>query len=533
MATKYIDNRLTTGNNDGTSAENAWRSLLAAQLGTISAGDVVEVAAGSGPYYEATNVNANLRVNATDISFDAASRQIRTAGAVSFSAYNTAGQIIRVFGSALNDGQYTVASASATAITLSATNTLRDEAAGARVRVTDITAANASGNRPFVFDQGRNGSNGNPIIWNFNGCEISAGWPLTNGAHKWVRSAANPNEWYALRADGSNPSLNKPESAVVNGHFMCASAGDADRNRGTVGALTFEGQYGYGDNDSLGFSTVYVRAPGDPVALRWSILVGQIHCVMYQNWGDHTFRNARFSFGCGNADGTANGACVLARGLRFRFERCVFMYADGHAFEANASGPHILDHCIGYWCGHRFLVTGATNMTVSAINCVDWGAHLFCLISTNADATTTVYIRGCISANNEAGAIDKKDADAVLRESHNLWYPRMTAAGGALGYISPANWAKTSPFDVPSYTATTESDQSVLENPLFQAVSDTDFDACNWRLKSGSRAIGRGQFNESTGAATTDYQGQTITKRYNIGVDQTQYVRPNILGNRA
>lgn len=140
MATKYVDNRLTTGANDGTSAANAFRSLFDAEVGSVGSGDTVEVVAGSGPYYEATSTNALLRVYGTDISFNSGAKTITTLGGVSFTAYNTPGNIIRIQGSQSNDGQYTIASATATVITLSATNNLTTESAGNRIRVVDITS---------------------------------------------------------------------------------------------------------------------------------------------------------------------------------------------------------------------------------------------------------------------------------------------------------------------------------------------------------------------------------------------------------
>jgi len=533
MPTYHIDNRLTTGLNNGTSPANAWRSLFAAEIAAgVAAGDVIEVAAGSGPYYEATNTNANLRVHATDISFDAATREIRTAGAVSFSTYNVANKIVRVQGSGLNDGQYQVASATATAITLVPGTVLQNEAAGPRVRVIDITASNGSGDRPFVHDPGRNGGVGNPITWNFNDTMISAGWVLTDARHQWRRSVANPNEWYVLKATGDRPALNRPESAVVNGQFQCRSAGDFDRNLGTVGALAFDQQVGWGDNDALGFSTVYVRAPGNPQTLGWTVIVGQIHTCFYQVWGYHRFVRCRYAFGNGNADGSTNGASVQGRGLDLQWRNCVFMFADGHGFEPVANGPFVLESCVSYWSGHRFINVGNAPCTTTAVGCIDWGSHLFALFGAAATVSTVLNVYSCIGANQEAGAIDKKGASGVLNESHNLWHPRMTAPGGALGYVTPANWPRTSVFDVPSNVLTTEADQDNLTDPQFRRVSDADYNLCDWRLAFDSPAIGRGLIDGPLGTAATDINGAPVTKRFNIGVDQTRYTRPLILGVR-
>lgn len=425
MATKFIDNRLTTGANDGSSAANAWRSLYDARIGTMAAGDTITFVAGSGPYYEAVNQSAGLNVRATDISFDAATRRIRST-ASTFASF-TAGHIIRVMGSQLNDGQYTVSSVSGAGpfdLIVAATNTLVNESAGNTVRIVNIQPASNT-TVPMVFDPGHNGSSPSPITWEGNGCEISAGWVLTNSAHAWTRSTANPNEWYVRRADGSNPSLLNPQSATVNGNFICASAGDATHNRGTVGVLSYDGQYGYGDNDSLGYSTVYVRSPsGNPITLGWTIVVSQIQYCYYQNWTDHVFNNVVWSYGNGRANGSADGTCIYGRGTRLKFRRNVFAYADGHGVEANTTGPFTFDHCIMYWSGHRAILHSGV-VTANVYNCIGFGTHIFGLITANTISgslanTGTLNLYGCISSNNEAGAIDRKGQTVAFSSSVGL-----------------------------------------------------------------------------------------------------------------
>jgi hypothetical protein len=528
MATKYVDNRLTTGANDGSSPGNAFHSLFDAEVGTIAAGDTVEVVAGSGPYYEATSVNSALRVYATDISFNAAARTITTAGAVSFLAYNTPGNI-RIQGSRFNDGQYTVASATANVITLSATNKLVDESALNRIRVIDITNTETSGNRCFAWDPGRNGTAGaaGHINWNFNDCEVSAGLDLMNSKYTWVKSASGTNEYYVKLLNDSNPSLNKPESAVVNGNFMCASAGDATHNRGAVGSLSFNGQYGYGNNDSLGYNTVYVRwDAGNPQTLGVSVRVGQLFTCYYQVWNYQTINKCRFSFGNGGATGVASGCCVQARGIELWFRRCVFMYADGCGFESSANGPFVIEQCVGYWTGHRFWTQGNTATIVTSIfGCLDRGSHLFALIGASVGAGCTVNIYGCVSSNNEAGAIDKKASAATLNADYNCWFPRMTAAGGALGYVSPTNWPNTNFHDVPALIPTVENNQANLYDPRFTAVDDFNYNNCNWTPKPGSPLIGSGPFVDANRLDTIDLYGQRFNRINNIGPVQNGYSR--------
>lgn len=71
---------------------------------------------------------------------------------------------------------------------------------------------------------------------------------LTSPDHAWTVSA-DPNEYYVRTAAGGNPGfVAKPDAVYINGTLA---------TEGTVGALT-SGQWGYGDGDTLGYSTVYI-----------------------------------------------------------------------------------------------------------------------------------------------------------------------------------------------------------------------------------------------------------------------------------
>lgn len=84
---------------------------------------------------------------------------------------------------------------------------------------------------------------------------------LRNTSYRWVASAGGTNEYYLQTAAGANPSL----PVVGNSEFFISGAIAA---KGTLGALA-AGQWGYGNNDALGYSTFYVRLnPGaDPDTL--------------------------------------------------------------------------------------------------------------------------------------------------------------------------------------------------------------------------------------------------------------------------
>src|SRR5574343_31592 len=201
VVTRYIDNRLTTGANDGTTPADAYRSLEAFRAGSgASTVDIVSFVAGSGPYREvASTVKSGIR---TDISFDAATKTITTVGGNFTTNGFQTGDIIRVMGSSSNDKQLTVGTVGTTTMTVNSTNTLTTEAAGASINIASATR----GSNLAVLDPGGNGSAARPRRWQFNGCEISAGLPLNaaNG-YIWTASPAKSGEWYVTRSDGSNP----------------------------------------------------------------------------------------------------------------------------------------------------------------------------------------------------------------------------------------------------------------------------------------------------------------------------------------
>lgn len=68
-------------------------------------------------------------------------------------------------------------------------------------------------------------------------------------ALKWTASGSGTNEYYLELVGGGDPSQETPGKVQIAG---------SDATEGTVGSLT-AGQWDYGDNDTLGFNTLYVR----------------------------------------------------------------------------------------------------------------------------------------------------------------------------------------------------------------------------------------------------------------------------------
>lgn len=87
--------------------------------------------------------------------------------------------------------------------------------------------------------------------------------------YEWTVSGSGTNEYYVTLVGGTDPSLSAPTTFLENGTAI---------SEGTAGSLS-AGEYDYADNDSLGFSTVYVRLTSggpDPDDLAYGYLVSKV-----------------------------------------------------------------------------------------------------------------------------------------------------------------------------------------------------------------------------------------------------------------
>ena len=91
----------------------------------------------------------------------------------------------------------------------------------------------------------------------------AANWRLVslrNASYSWTLSGSGTNEYYLRTSGGANPGLTAtPTSVYLNG---------ASVTSGSLGSLT-AGHWAYGNNDTLGYNTLYVRTSGsvDPDTL--------------------------------------------------------------------------------------------------------------------------------------------------------------------------------------------------------------------------------------------------------------------------
>lgn len=448
---RYVDNRLTTGANNGLTPSDAFRSLedLRAAIAGTNPDEIVFVA-GSGPYREAFGTRVTRYK--TDLSFQASDRSLNS----TVTALNTfgfvAGDVVQVFGSPLNSKQLTINTVAANKITFIASNTVQDEAAGNKVVVTCLQ----NGSNLSALDPGTNGLANKACRWLFNGVEIDCGRTLNrSNGYIWTPSAAKPGEWFVRRSDLSNPSLLQPKCGTLDDVYISDSA-DLDLEMGTVGSLTDRQVMGFGDIDSLGFSTVYLKSVNSPEER--SVRVGQVYAGIRTNWQFHSFEDGVFSYGnLGNANGVG---IANSSSSTWWVKRCVFKFQASHGVENIGTGAcqTLIESCLTYFAGHRGYYLNSDSV-LSISNCLDYGSHLFLLFQSTLTVAAQATVINCISAYNEAGCIDKKAAAAVLVEHHNVWYPRFGAAGAGLSYVSAANWPTTHATDFPPSAATTISTQ--------------------------------------------------------------------------
>lgn len=76
---------------------------------------------------------------------------------------------------------------------------------------------------------------------------------IRNGVYKWTASGSGTGEFYLELIGGGDPGLAEPTNVQANGTNLTA---------GTAGSLAAS-RWDYADNDTLGYSTIYVRLSDD------------------------------------------------------------------------------------------------------------------------------------------------------------------------------------------------------------------------------------------------------------------------------
>lgn len=78
-------------------------------------------------------------------------------------------------------------------------------------------------------------------------------YSLVNSTYRWLAAGSDTGAYYLDLSGGGDPGLSSPGNVQENGANMTA---------GTLGALA-SGEWAYGDDDTLGYSTIYVQLADD------------------------------------------------------------------------------------------------------------------------------------------------------------------------------------------------------------------------------------------------------------------------------
>jgi len=115
--------------------------------------------------------------------------------------------------------------------------------------------------RDTTLDNSSVGTSGNPITYTAYGTGTDPTFDgaddLITATYRWIASGSGTNEWYVELAAGGDPSISDPVQVFLDGTRLSFV-------EGTLGAMA-DHEWAYGDNDTLGFSTIYLcDATGDP-----------------------------------------------------------------------------------------------------------------------------------------------------------------------------------------------------------------------------------------------------------------------------
>jgi len=189
---------------------------------------------------------------------------------------------------------------------------------------------------------------------------------VTTSSYSWTESGSLRNEYYLRTSGGGNPGLTQPEVDLV--FIDDVSCGVA----GTLGALADHG-WGWGDNDTLGYSTLYVRdISGNPDSTSVVIEVAQIS-TMY----------------------LATKSYVTIDGLTFKYAAQTNDYIGG--FLAQGGDHIIVQNCEAHWCNGNGICIKGDYSTIDACTVSYCGAHNIAAGGYVGDHLQYPTIKNCVS----------------------------------------------------------------------------------------------------------------------------------------
>lgn len=242
---------------------------------------------------------------------------------------------------------------------------------------------------------------------------ISAGRIVSGTGFEWRLSSNGINEYYLTLTGGTDPSVtSRPMPIWVN---------DEALDTATIGSL-LDHQYNWGDNDGLGFSTIYLRLDaGDPDVTGDTIVTIKEQNALYASTKSNLhFSNIHLKHGSGDivryltSTNIVFDKCVFSHSNQgFKFETvtnstlksCQIKYIwnstyNGVYFLTNATGNKIVNSLIYDCGGYGILIASGSNTDL--INCTVVKTRLAGFRSTStADCNVTNSIFSACGFGNQ------------------------------------------------------------------------------------------------------------------------------------
>lgn len=307
------------------------------------------------------------------------------------------------------------------------------------------------------------GSHNKSLTWLFNGCAIQNDIDVNSQGWLWTRSTNElyPDTYYLTNAAGTaSPLTVQPKTCEIwAGSIWYWQAESRNLFTANTGDW-YHHKWGWGDKDSLGFSTLYVQGVGDPTGdSQIKIYVPHSASLTYALMVQYSRLTNKFY------DAVIRGSQVslLGFGSAVELHRCQLRNADMECFSGLSTGTYTPSGTIFGQCeflaGHNGLSISGTNAygNISVYNSFFLRTHL--MARTLAETPCTLTLRNNTSRDLLAGGICKDHATPVLVEDHNQFHldPLSTHAGKSISwtYTGTRLWTTTDATDLPDSEATT------------------------------------------------------------------------------
>jgi hypothetical protein len=327
---------------------------------------------------------------------------------------------------------------------------------------------------------------------------------LVSATYKWTLSTHGTTEYYCEAAAGGNPSLVASGSVYVDGFYNLSATG-------AVGSLT-AGQHAYGDNDTLGYTTLYVRLPD-----------GADPDIKNKNW---------ISYGAGGTDYSQQDAAqVSATDIRI-------VRADTTQVYRTGATKWAADHV-----NNLLHITAGTGFTAGWYHITVVDANNDAVLDSTAGTGGSTAGTGTVGgAFLFGGALDQEVFQAV-QPSNNIWVSGANADPGSTytqgevisGATSTAGTV-TAPIRMCGYMATRGDDCITTKRPkidgngnagswpafwIFKNLRFTNNETYGFRLINGYNEVENCSCVNSSGTAARNAVTDTTGHCAFIGCEAT------------